>query len=155
MAQRTVSAISLYWSHPGYTPNGGAAGDLFRMDSSRDGIDELTVGGYQLSDAISERTGVSVMERQRRSNKLNDLADVPVSFVNDFATVDGPARFFKSVYDDADKRPCKLEWRYANDEKDEADFLVEMNGRPIEVGSVVMGNITLKYYGSGRNETRP
>ena len=176
MAQDAVSTLELWWSHPSYTPeddatvnpavSSAAIGDAFKMDSSVAGIDELVVGPYQVSDTISERTGQGITERQRRSNKLNDVADVTVSFVNDFGKANGPADFFKHVYDDTQKRPLKLEWHYnpsggevgatytAATNKDEAQFLVEMSGRPIEVGAVVMGNVTLKYYGGGRVETR-
>ena len=154
MANRAVSEVALWWSHAGYDSGSAALGAAFRMDSSVSGIDEMTVSGYSVTDTVNEHTGISAGERQRRSAKLNDVADVTVSYVNDFAKADGPAKFFKAVFDDANKRPLTLEWRYETGQTDKAQFLVESVGRPIEVGTLVMGNVTLKYYGAGRVETR-
>ncbi len=125
MAVVNVSDLELWWSHPNYTPSARhavvktaapTAGSLFRMDSSRSDIDEMTLSdGMTQVFSTKEYLGVGQERKRRAYVNVADLNELSINYVANLGQADTPELFFKAVADDPGpnnngvKRPCNLQ----------------------------------------------
>lgn len=154
-----VSTIGFGWKHPAFTPfkvyagtanAGNVAGVEFRMDNSIDGICQMTVGNFTVNPTIQDATGQGMTDRRAWNTLLDDVSDVDVAYIVDFAATnpDTPEKFFNTCREAANvNTPLTLIWHYTSGDSDEADFIIGPFGKPINVGKFVMGAATLKYAG--------